>query len=149
MLLYAHLQHVRAEALSMPAKIMDCHDRSLRQQRHSLVNDIIYRALIRANISTLKETSGLLPDSELRPNGATVIPWVRGKCLTWDATTPDTLAASHLSATRSTAGAAAVHATAHKNDKYTVLGSQRTISYSSLWKSLAHGILTGYNSSKN
>jgi len=94
-----------------------------RQQRHSLINDIIFRALIRANISTTKEPSGLLPGSLLRPDGATIIPWVRGKCLAWDATTPDTLAASHLPATRNSAGAAAEHAAALKERKYSALSS--------------------------
>jgi len=71
----------------------------------------------------MKEPCGLLPGSGLRPDGATIIPWVRGKCLAWDATTPDTLAASHLSATRYSAGAAAAHAAAQKDHKYSALTS--------------------------
>jgi hypothetical protein len=85
------------------------------------LNDTIYRALIRANIAAVKEPSGLLPGSGLRPDGATIIPWVRGKCLAWDATTPDTLAASHLATTRNCAGAAAAHAAALKEHKYSGL----------------------------
>ena len=41
--------------------------------------------------------------------------------MVWDATTPDTLAASHLQSTRSTAGAAAAHAAALKLQKYSAL----------------------------
>ena len=40
------------------------------------------------------------------------------KCLAWDATTPDTFAASHLSATKDTAGAVAAHSAALKRHKY-------------------------------
>ena len=102
---------------------LSCSRSAGRQQRHSLLNNIIYRALIRANIATIKEPEGLLPGSAMRPDGATIIPWVRGKCLAWDATTPDTLAASHLPSTRNCAGAAAAQAAALKDRKYSALTS--------------------------
>ena len=100
---------------------LSCSRSAGRQPRHSLLNDIIYRSLIRANIATMKEPTGLLPGTGLRPDGATITPWVSGKCLAWDATTPDTLAASHLSATSHSAGAAAAHAAALKDHKYSAL----------------------------
>ena len=59
--------------------------------------------------------------SNLRPDGTTLIPWTRGKCLAWDATTPDTLAASHLPSTRSQPGAAATHSSLLKVQKYNAL----------------------------
>jgi len=64
--------------------------------RHSLINELIYRALGRAGVAAMREPSGLVSETALHPDGATVIPWVQGKCLAWDATTPDTLAASHI-----------------------------------------------------
>jgi hypothetical protein len=82
------------------------------------VNDIVHRALGRAGIAAGKEPTGLLAGSSLRPDGATLIPWATGKCLAWDFTTPDTLAASHLAATSITAGAAAAHASTQKVQKY-------------------------------
>ena len=86
--------------------------------RHSLINDILYRALVRAKIPASKEPSGLLVGSGLRPDGVSYIPWSRGKCLSWDATTPDTLAASHVQSTSVVAGAAAEHASNQKVHKY-------------------------------
>ena len=61
-----------------------------RHMRHSQINDIICKALIRAGVSAVKEPPGLLTGSSMRPGGITLIPWVRGKYLAWDATSPDT-----------------------------------------------------------
>ena len=74
---------------------LSCGRSAGRHQRHSMINDIVHRALGRARIAATKEPSGLLAGSSLRPDGATLIPWSRGKCLAWDATTPDTLCMSH------------------------------------------------------
>jgi hypothetical protein len=89
--------------------------------RHSLINDIIHRALVKAKIPANKEPQGLLVGSALRPDGVTLIPWSQGKCLTWDATTPDTLAQSHVPSTSVLAGAAASQASALKVQKYSAL----------------------------
>ena len=48
----------------------------------------------------------------------TLIPWSHGRCLAWDVTVPDTVAASHLDRTSVTAGAAAEHAAELKISKY-------------------------------
>ena len=87
------------------------------------MNDIVQRALVRAKIAAIKEPCGLLVGSNLRPDGATLTPWLSGKCLAWDATTPDTLAISHLPSTRSRGGggAAAQHASLMKVQKYASL----------------------------
>ena len=90
---------------------LSCMRSAGRQQRHAMINDIIHRSLGRANIVAVKEPTGLLAGSNLRPDGATLIPWSSGKCLTWDATTPDTLAASHLPSISNTIGAVSMHST--------------------------------------
>jgi hypothetical protein len=77
--------------------------------------------MTKANIQAVKEPSGLTRNDGKRPDGVTLIPWSRGRCLTWDVTVPDTLAASHLDRTSVTAGAAAEHAAVLKTAKYSQL----------------------------
>ena len=55
----------------------------------------------------VKEPPGLSRDDGKRPDGATLLPWAKGKPLAWDVTVPDTYADSHLADTVTTAGAAA------------------------------------------
>jgi len=77
--------------------------------RHSLINDIINRGLSRAKIPASREPAGLMPGTSLRPDGASLIPWARGKCLAWDATCADTVAPSHIGTTSALSGAAACY----------------------------------------
>jgi hypothetical protein len=97
-----------------------------RITRHHALNDLVYRALGRANIPAVKEPVGLLRSDGKRPDGLTQIPWQTGKCLTWDVTVTDTLAESYLPATSSTAGAAAEGAAERKELKYQSIGHTHT-----------------------
>jgi len=63
------------------------------------LNDVVFRSLRRAQVQASKESLGLLRPHAQRPDGVTLIPWCRGRCLTLDLTVPDTFAASHLPAT--------------------------------------------------
>jgi len=65
----------------------------------------------------------LIPASPLRPDGITVVPWSQGRCLAWDVTCPDTLAASHLTGSANAAGTAAEQAATLKVQKYLQLAS--------------------------
>ena len=56
-----------------------------------------------------------------RPDGMSLTPWLRGRCLVWDATAPDIFAHSHVSATSVKAGAAAEKASSGKYRKYDAL----------------------------
>ena len=97
---------------------LSCRKSGPRHTRHSQVNDIIWRAVKRAQIPATKETIGLSRNDGKRLDGATLIPWKRGKPLAWDVTVPHTYAASHLAETAESAGAAANKAAANKISKY-------------------------------
>ena len=91
-----------------------------RIPRHDAINDIVYRALLKAQIPSQKEPRGLTRDgSDKRVDGCTLIPWQRGRSITWDVTIPDTLANSHLPRTSAVSGAAAEEASLRKISKYT------------------------------
>ena len=45
--------------------------------------------------------------SRLFPDGVTMIPWSRSRCVAWDVTAPDTFAATHLPLTSIAPSAAA------------------------------------------
>ena len=84
-------------------------------QRHNLAR------FEQGKIQSVKEPTGLTRTDGKRPDGLTLIPWSQGRCLTWDVTVPDTLAASHLNRTSVIAGAAAEHAAELKIAKYSDL----------------------------
>jgi len=83
-----------------------------------MLNEIVYRALIRADIPATREPVGLNRSDGKRPDGLTLIPWSRGRMLTWDVTVTDTLAASNLHNTVYMTGAAAEASAAAKSRKY-------------------------------
>jgi len=100
---------------------LSCRRSKGRATRHSQINDTIYRAMTRAGIPAAREPVGLLRDDNKRPDGCSLVPWQHGRCVTWDATVPDTFAASHLPFTSKEAGAAATRAAASKRLKYSGL----------------------------
>ena len=102
---------------------LSCIKSAGRQSRHALVNDTMLRAFCKAGIPVTREPSGLIPSSSLRPDGCSIIPWSQGKCIAWDVTCPDTLAASSVSGSAITAGHAAEHASNAKRMKYQQLQS--------------------------
>jgi len=102
---------------------LSCRKSAGRQQRHSIINDIIWRSLQKAKIQATKEPAGLTRSDLKRPDGVTLIPWANGRCLTWDVTVPDTTAASHLERTSLVVGAAAERAAELKTSKYSDLMS--------------------------
>ena len=78
-----------------------------RIPRHDAINDIVYRAFLKAQIPSQKDPMGLTRDgSDKRVHGCTLIPWQRGRSITWDVIIPDTLANSHLPRTSTVSGTA-------------------------------------------
>ena len=81
---------------------------------------------MRAKIQAQKEPAGLSVFTRgqngttnlKRPDGATLIPWKRGRSVTWDVTVADTFAASYLPMTSLEAGSAAERAASLKIKKY-------------------------------
>jgi len=74
-----------------------------------------------AKILLTKEPSDLFRSDGKRPEGLTLIPWQRGLSLTWDVTVATTLADSYISASASSAGAAAEMAASRKQAKFATL----------------------------
>jgi len=102
-----------------------CRRSAPRQQRHSHLSDIIWRAMKRAQIPAVKEPVGLMRQDGKRPDGTTIIPWLRGRPLAWDVMVPDTYADAHVVNTAREVGAAANHAATNKNTKYSQLSNTR------------------------
>lgn len=100
---------------------LSCKRGSGRIGRHKLLNDILLRALNKANIPSIKEPTGLVRSDGKRPDGVSQIPWAEGKCVTWDVTVTDTLAAFNLASSSAAAGNAAEAAARRKEIKYDAL----------------------------
>jgi hypothetical protein len=91
--------------------------------RHNAVNDLIKRALSSAGVPAILEPTSLCRNDGKRPDGLTVLPWSNGRCLVWDFTCPDTLAASHLNHAVVSPGAVANDAECRKTAKYQSLSA--------------------------
>ena len=94
--------------------------------RHHELNDIIYRALTRASTPSVLEPPGLSRTEKKRPDGLTLIPWQRGKSVTWSVTVTDTVA-DYLHLASAKAGGAAENGAIRNEDKYVDL--QRTYTF--------------------
>ena len=91
-----------------------------RASRHAELNAVIKRALRKAGIpSTLEPRLGL--GDGKRPDGVTIQPWSKGKCLVWDATVSCTVAPSYIRHSATEVGWVAEHAEAEKKRKYAEL----------------------------
>ena len=102
---------------------LSCKQSAGRASRHSFINDLIWRALRKAQVPACREPLGLSRTDGKRPDGVTQIPWSNGKCITWDVTVTDTLAPSHLHTSQSVAGSVAEAAARKKEAKYSCLPS--------------------------
>ena len=97
---------------------LSCRFSKGRHSRHAAVNDTIKRSLEAAKVPCHLEPTGLYRSDGKRPDGATLVPWKRGKVLVWDATCPNTLAPSHSSLAIREAGAVAADAEHRRQQKY-------------------------------
>ena len=74
--------------------------------------------LTSAKISSRLEPEGLSRSDGKRPDGMSIVPWSSGRLLVWDATSPDTLAASYRGQATAEAGKVAAAAEERKANKY-------------------------------
>ena len=88
-----------------------------RVARHQALNDVIARSFSTAGVPVLKEPLGLSRTDGKHPDGLTLVPWSRGKALTWDVTVATTLADAYIASSSRSAGAAAEKAAARKTNK--------------------------------
>ena len=97
---------------------LDCRKGNGKHSRHSAVNEILQRALNAAGVLSHLEPVGLCREDGKRPDGATLVPWKRGRCLVWDFTCVNTIARSHLGISSSKAGSLSAAAEEKKTKKY-------------------------------
>ena len=103
---------------------LSCRKSAGRLARHNAVNELIRRALLTAEIPSRLEPAKLSCTDDKRPDGVSTMPWSRGKCVAWDFTCPDTLAASHLNRAVTGPGEVANEAERRKMDKYAELATR-------------------------
>ena len=73
---------------------LSCRFSAGRIPLHSALNDVVRRGLSAAGIPSKLEPSGLDRGDGKRPDGITVYPYSRGRCLIWDAMCFDTYAST-------------------------------------------------------
>ena len=97
---------------------LSCRYGSGRHVRHNQVNELISKAFTSAGTLAKLEPQSMCLGGNQRPDGVTLVPWKRGRCMAWDATCPNTFAKTHIQASSTQAGSAAATAEAKKKTKY-------------------------------
>jgi len=88
------------------------------------MNDLVARAFASAGIPATKEPHGLTKSDEKRPDGLTLVPWQRGKPLSWDVTVICPLADSYVELAAQETDSAIELADTRKLAKYSALWAQ-------------------------
>jgi hypothetical protein len=92
---------------------LSCSKSSGRFSRHTEINSIINRSLTSIHVNSTLEPNGLSRDDGKRPDGMTLVPWVKRQPLVWDVTIVDTLADSYVLKTYEVSSFAAEMACKH------------------------------------
>ena len=111
-------QHCSEEVDQLGTHGLHCKFSQGRFYRHGALNNIIKRSLTAAHVPSRLEPVGMSRSDGKRPDGASTIPWERGKLLVWDVTCPDTLAPSYLPLATRNAREVATAAETRKSTKY-------------------------------
>jgi hypothetical protein len=110
-------------ANSYGAHALVCHKTDGCRMHHNTFNDFIKRASASADIPARLEPSCLSRDDGKRLDGLTLMPLARGRCLVWDFTCSQTLAASFVNRAGLDRGIVATDAETRKAAKYSSLSS--------------------------
>ena len=102
---------------------LSCRSSAGRFPRHSALNDAVRRALDSAGYPSSLEPIGLNRGDGKRPDGITLFPFTKGKCLIWDCTCTDTFSPTNLVSSATNPGSASTAAELRKIDKYAALSN--------------------------
>ena len=111
-------RHCQAPVDSLATHGLSCRYSVGRHPRHRSVNDLLKQAFGSAGIPSVTEPTGLSRSDGRRPDGMTLVPWLRGRALVWDYTCVDTMANSNIEVSSAEAGGAAEKAFHKKENKY-------------------------------
>ena len=92
---YRHTCVCGAVADDLGLHALACKHTRSRHARHTSLNKIISQALRAAGVPCALEPLSLSRSDGKRPDGWTLTPWTRGKCLIWDATCTHRLTPSY------------------------------------------------------
>ncbi len=104
---------------------LSCKNNKGKYYRHSLLNDIIFRALTTADIPSIKEPTGILRNDGKRPDGMSLVPYSYGRSLLWDVTVVNTLAKSYQREALLDNGLVAEKAENRKVKKYSNISAEQ------------------------
>jgi hypothetical protein len=83
--------------------------------------------LISIHVNSTLEPNGLSRDDGKRPDGMTLVPWIKGQPLVWDVTVVDTLADSYVLKTSVVSGFAAEMACKRKHRKHSIVHPLKSV----------------------
>jgi hypothetical protein len=125
-LIIHHYDEALAKVEEIGTHGLSCFKSSGRFSRHTEINSIINRSLISIHVNSTLEPNGLSRNDGKRPDGMTLVPWIKGQPLVWDVTV-DTLADSHVLKSSEISGFAAEMACKHKHSKYSSIISSNYV----------------------
>jgi hypothetical protein len=117
---------------------LNCSKSSDRFSRHTEINSIINRSLTSIHVNLTLEPNRLSRDDGKRPDGMTLVPWIKGQPLVWDVTIVDTLTDSYVLKTSEDSGFAAEMACKRKHSKYSSIISSNYIFKGLGFEALGH-----------
>ncbi|KAH0816404.1 hypothetical protein GEV33_006390 [Tenebrio molitor] len=108
---------------SLPLKI-SC---KFQVANHENWSEVRNKVTLVKNVWFSKEPNGLSRDDGKRPDGMTLVPWIKGQPLVWDVTVVDTLADSYVLKSSEVSGFAAEMACKRKHSKYSSIISSNYV----------------------